>query len=1533
MPNNVDIRFETIRLLGTNQEGAFEELITQLARDTAEDGETFNAKGKGADGGIECFLTAAGGEETGWQAKFVFTWKGAAPQLTKSFNRCLDAHPNIRKFVACIPFTLADGRKKNQKSAREKYEAWKADRLKDAKKCGRAIEIELWDASVIRERLLRGPHAAARLTYWFDKTLLTTEHMRRLFNRTSSALGSRYVADDHVSLDIEEFALDLSRRERWRARIAAHLEAISGQLAELSEPNPSSTDEPITPILTSPLNVAVTQLDNIQQTWASWCDDPSSSPPFAQMTAGLADLLEVVDTAIFGKDRDAPIKTAIELSPRTRQTRIQFFDAVSALIRRLERFVQNGAPILGILLDGEGGMGKSHLLARIVERKIDEGGVAILILGGSLAGDGPPWRSVVQAVDDSRLADTDSLLGALNEAAACHGEKALICIDALNEGHGDRLWPEGIGRFLARAAEYPNIALILSCRTPMLDVVLPDGLPSTLLPVTHRGYAGTGGAAAIAYINSRGLTRSRLARPGPELDNPLLLKLVCDALINEGKTHFPDDLDHVTRLFAYTLVAAYRDIDKRLGLDRRLGLPRRGMREFALAAMQRHGWLRFDEANSLLDQVLPSRGRRADSLLTAFIEAGILTSEADGYGSNTEHYVRFTFERFGDFICADAIVDRGLTPSEVVKKGSMLQSLLSGETTLSAGVYNAILLILADQKGLEVSDLDADALGNRRWQSAFRSSLRRRGPDAMSDRTVALAITCLSDQELMEIATSRIGLGAKWLGVAWLDQHLRDATLVERDLTWSRYLLSDGSSLQVSVLDLVTWIETNDLDGMRAAVLNDLALLLAWCFTTPHREVRDRATKALVKVLSPDLSRGSALLETFSDMSDLYVLERILASLYGAALQNDDPDGVARLAEAVHRHVFSGNAPPNNILLRDHAVSLLEFASETGVYTPDPSAFRGPYRDGGQLEYVARDWTPDGATVEDWRDAVLSSVGEMGDFGRYIIQPFVANWSPAHRSVSRLPQSVDVFGAWLTEFEESQPDHIGAWQALDDFVSDWNAKGRPDDLRLDDDWKAALSTFRSAIGETAYLDFEQRGQGHLRYYRHRTDFTPNSPDSFDLGWAQRWIWKRVHDMGWSVDGFADAERGLGGYRTDHRRERFGKKYQWLAFYELAARLQDHYAYGVQQWGVAKKFPIPFVMGPNSDRIRNIDPSLLRGETYYEGWVNDRETWWTPRIPDLALLPPRGQLDWLHGPDDLIAGDDLIAVTDPQDGSEWLVLHSFVRKTASQDNSTIGLETWCRIDCYVVPKENLDHAKEFLSKHILINPSEPFQAHIPYWTYLGEVGWTPSLAEEGIYSDPWRYEGLGDIRATTVEYLRESSGYDYSIRSNIGLQLPLPWLSTFLEARLSDGVSLTHVDKDGQILFLDPSAHADGPSACLVSAKVFLNRLESAGLAPIWIQAGEKAAFGKDCWGGRLSFTQVHILKDNTWDVAEITELEKPTPEKLQDFVGEDDELSEAELAKWTKSVSTLADRIESLEGLGKKQIDAMRDALQMLGKK
>lgn len=198
-----------------------------------------------------------------------------------------------------------------------------------------------------------------------------------------------------------------------------------------------------------------------------------------------------------------------------------------------------------LLLLGSAGTGKTHLLCDIAAHRLAAGLPTVVLLGQQFA-DSEPWRQIVDRLDLS-CRGHDEFLGALDAAAQVRGCRALILIDALNEGAGKFLRHKHLAGVLRALQRYPRIAIALTCRAGYERIVIPDGLPpDRLVTATHRGFADHEYVATRTFFDHYGIERPNVPLLTPEFSNPLFLKLFCAGLQKRGMTRVPAGLAGIT---------------------------------------------------------------------------------------------------------------------------------------------------------------------------------------------------------------------------------------------------------------------------------------------------------------------------------------------------------------------------------------------------------------------------------------------------------------------------------------------------------------------------------------------------------------------------------------------------------------------------------------------------------------------------------------------------------------------------------------------------------------------------------------------------------------------------------------------------------------------------------------------------------------------------------------------------------------------------------------------------------------------------
>lgn len=163
-----------------------------------------------------------------------------------------------------------------------------------------------------------------------------------------------------------------------------------------------------------------------------------------------------------------------------------------------------------LFLTGAWGTGKTHLLCDVARRRNAQGRPTVIFLGQQI-GASPPWPQLLEQLGLAHL-PAEEFLGALDVAAETEEKRALVILDAINEGRGPDVWPDHLRSFVARISQFPHLGLVMSCRTNYLDAVLPrdPGVASPgdlgFLSLEHHGFVGEEPKATRTFFLHYGLT-------------------------------------------------------------------------------------------------------------------------------------------------------------------------------------------------------------------------------------------------------------------------------------------------------------------------------------------------------------------------------------------------------------------------------------------------------------------------------------------------------------------------------------------------------------------------------------------------------------------------------------------------------------------------------------------------------------------------------------------------------------------------------------------------------------------------------------------------------------------------------------------------------------------------------------------------------------------------------------------------------------------------------------------------------------------
>ena len=963
----MDISWQSIRTINGSQREGFEELVAQLARSESPASSKFERVGA-PDAGVECYCVLESGGEWGWQAKYFTSalTSGQWGQLDDSVETALDKHPELVQYFICVPWDRPDGRKPSQKSAMQqwderfsKWRGWAQERNMN-------VEFVWWGSSELIERLSLPEHIG-RLFFWFQQQYFSEGWYKDRLREALESAGPRYTPELHIDLPI---AQDLEAFGRTDAAFN-QIKAIAREVRrEFQSVRPLDTDDERVR-----QNVDVSKLaqagDKILNAFSDLQTTPDAELPIVgigkEMEAAEISAKEVSEALrILSHEYDSSPDKPKPDGQRTRQNPFQnMYYRVSGLRSSLSDWreqvcrAENLANSRVMILKGEAGTGKTHLLCDVARSRIEDSAPTVLLMGQRFTDSSDPWTQALQHLDMGGE-KAEQFIGALESSAQVANRRALLIIDALNEGCGRKIWPPNLSAFLSQVEKSSWVDVILSVRSSYEREVIPDEIQERAVKLAHNGFEGREYDAVRIFSEHFGIEFPSTPILQPEFRNPLLLKIICEGLKDYGERRMPRGLNGITRIFSLYLKSVNDRLTKSLDYNPSDNLVRQALERIAeqiIDAKASIRWLPRQQIENVVNELLPGR-TFSTSLYRGLITEDVLTEEIHWYDEKHQEVVRFAYERFSDHIIADFLLRKHLDandPKAAFARGGSLEYLGDKPPFASQGILEAMCIQVPEHTGHELFALASTLLGDS-WYihsvgEAFLQSIIWRAPDAFSDNTrqtlneLRHKGAFWSDDEIFDAILTVSTVPENPFNAKYLDSRLRRESMPDRDAWWSTYLHRAWENGDGPVHRLVDWASAiPGKEELEDDVTELAVILLAWMLTTSNRSLRDKGTKGLVSLLTGRVEATLRMINRFDDVDDPYVRERIYAVAYGVAMRSYDSDSVGKLGEVAYENIFASGNPPAHILLRDYARGVVERAlylnPTIGV---NPKLIRPPY--------------------------------------------------------------------------------------------------------------------------------------------------------------------------------------------------------------------------------------------------------------------------------------------------------------------------------------------------------------------------------------------------------------------------------------------------------------------------------------------------------------------------------------------------------------------------------------------------------------
>ena len=1435
---------------------SFDELLKVLVIREKPDGaiEYQPNDSDGGDGGVEALWLLKDGSKICYQAKFFENKKLDDPQLRqmdKSFTRALETHPDLVKYVFVLPFDLKPDRGPNvqAQSQRQKWKNHVRKWKQLARKKSINVDFEIWGSTELTSKLTKNENKYL-CEHWFGEKILDSSWFKNQVSSSIAKLDDRFNPDDHVEVDIQNLFDTIVRGPVIQKRIETKFRDLKKySLSDVNfkeigiDPDQNSLEA-----MSSTWEKIVSMESDVRSRldtpwrWLKILDDIKQ---FHQM-------LNEIDNQIYS--RRIGTKNLEEKELNKIKNVLSVLHDIIEIFRdkNLEAEEKQCAFVFG-----EAGSGKSHIFAETASSRVKQGLPTVLILGQDI-GNGPFWRQFADLLG-IKSNDNDDILGLLNTAGERQGKRTLILFDAINEGAGSHYWRNWLPDVVSSVQSYPFLAIAFSCRNVYAKHIIPKSLLDNHHDYWVRGFFTLEEMehAANRYLDMKGISRPNTPSLSPEFSNPLFLKVTSEYLKDKGEIEFPRGLHGIKKFISLYIDSFISRVNmQNLDAEDLSGPLKKLIQEMSKKmALDRCDFITIDFANQIVKENFKDRTPpEGKSWLDVFIQAGFfrrdpppLIDVSDPLNQSSE-LIRFSFQRFQDFLVADALVDEidkmkssGNDISNGFVKSGPLRFLFYDDNIDGylryefAGLIEALSTIYPER--LDVEFAKSLPKWEKHWvksdllRTTFAESFKWRQLDAFNkeSRELLSKLDQNGIQLLKLLLEVSITIGHPY-NATWLHELLNGYELAERDSYWTHWVNNPFEEKSRQIDRIISW-SLSGLDGRADQKHIELAtIVLVWSLSSSDNKLRDHATKALTSLFLKHARSFNIILEKMKDCNDPYVIERMYAAAFGACCLDPSQTRLSGYSELVYNVVFASGEPPVALLTRDYALGIIEIANYEGSTGPsvDLNKCYHPFSSEAPQFDINKDDIEKIAKTGGNEKIFYMISSPTNDFGKndiplrvgdFLLTP-LSEVAPKSRKetkeicyeqvISICQNRIDVLESYedncrvfqiiemtigeketynrIKKESQSSDNCLSKESDLPDPLLELCAKITKSGLTIDKAKKQmqdSLKKLKSLMSDDEYQRICKE------YFKTGSDY-----EHIDVEQCKLWIVKRSYELGWTEKLFP---KNTHSYNHQNYSNRVGlepvdKKYQQIALEELQARLADNYwlLYDCTDKPVKYRYS-------HRDFKRNLEPTILPANPVLAVEQSTQNNWIIKPEIKLPDLSEEELQDWVDQSESELSIDEFIYRYDNK-GQKWNLLYEFVEAKSRYDKETTWHDLKMKEERYslfgLVPIDKVDQLSDFLHKC----EQGKIMWDIDYYTYtdgpfLGEAFWR----------NTWEAKKKIDYISDTpfvipvASYLWENH-LDKTLPDGLSTCLPERWFAEEFKLKTKPGDFLTWYDKTDNEIF-------------------------------------------------------------------------------------------------------------------------------------
>lgn len=732
---------------------------------------------------------------------------------------------------------------------------------------------------------------------------------------------------------------------------------------------------------------------------------------------------------------------------------------------------------------GEAGIGKSHTLANFIyEYYLSKNEPALLLLGQDFTNS---ENIEIQMMHNLNCQNNlKKVCEYINNIAVLRNINIPIIIDGINESKDKEIWKRGLNNFIRIITSFTNLKLILSLRETYYKLCISEEIEKIdgVKIIRHNGFSTRNFEAAKEFFEFYNIAIPITQVINREFNNPLFLSVYCEILSKYKIDIDKFKYDNFICIYDEYLKKVNEVIINKYEIPTNKNIIKECLYAISKDSINKNKYNTYEDVLNSIKDIANLYDMKKTTLLNELINNGILFKEQ----RNEEEILIFTFERYEKISKAEYLLSNINNVEQLSHEinDGFLHNYFDISNKFDNGILEELLIIIPMkfkkdifqivdlEKIKSIYYLEYDYINSLIWIKNYYSA------DIIVSNIKKLIEKDYREQ-IIDILIKCSYIYDNPCNVNLLHEHLSKLSMPELDLKWTIIIENYYDNYtNETINNLINYCLKYGNEHLDDETISLMAKVLSWLLSSNNRGLRDKSTKALVRILLNRNNICIELLDKFKDVKDIYILERIVAVMYGVIIRGNENKNVNQLADKIYEFIYKRDIILDNIVIKIYVKKIFKFLKDK---------FGIPFYDQMDKERKS-EWYKD------------------------------------------LPNNAEIDKKYS-------------------FTNDECSK--------DDRKYANLAIIHSMVteygrGVSAYGDFGR--------YTLELMLTPFKYAFDDVQLLANVATKRVFEYGYDYKIFGEYDNAIKRYqiRSENYIERIGKKYQWIATFELLSKLYDNF---------------------------------------------------------------------------------------------------------------------------------------------------------------------------------------------------------------------------------------------------------------------------------------------------------------------------------------------------------------------------------------